>query len=104
MLLEQEDLKSLCTCDDVSRMDTADETDEDELLDSDVQMSIQESCRREHVTGSGRYSDTNQLQFNMCCFPEIYLHLHVCPFRREAVKLVEAIKQGEKSNPGEDSR
>lgn len=46
---------------DVSRMDAADETDEDELLDYDVQMSVRESCQREHLTGSGRYSNTNQL-------------------------------------------
>ncbi|XP_051238462.1 ankyrin repeat and SOCS box protein 15 isoform X2 [Dicentrarchus labrax] len=48
-------------------MDAADEMDEDELLDFDVQMSIQESCQRGHLTGS----------------------------RSEALRLVEAIKQGD---------
>ncbi|XP_030280433.1 ankyrin repeat and SOCS box protein 15 isoform X2 [Sparus aurata] len=50
-------------------MDAADEMDEDELLDYDVQMSIQESCQQERLTGSGR---------------------------SEALKLVEAIKQGDR--------
>ncbi|KAF1386388.1 hypothetical protein PFLUV_G00094310 [Perca fluviatilis] len=49
-------------------MDAADDLDEDELLDYDVQMSIQESCQREHLKGTGR---------------------------SEALKLVGAIKQGD---------
>ncbi|XP_018560602.1 ankyrin repeat and SOCS box protein 15 isoform X1 [Lates calcarifer] len=35
-------------------MDGADDMDEDELLDYDVQVIIQESCQREHLTESGR--------------------------------------------------
>lgn len=42
-------------------MDAADEMDEDELLDYDVQMSIQESCQQERLTGSGRYGNMKQL-------------------------------------------
>ncbi|XP_070686951.1 ankyrin repeat and SOCS box protein 15-like isoform X2 [Pempheris klunzingeri] len=49
-------------------MDAADDVDEDELLEYDVQMSIQESCQREDVARSGR---------------------------SEAVRLVRAIKQGD---------
>ncbi|XP_040894354.1 ankyrin repeat and SOCS box protein 15 isoform X2 [Toxotes jaculatrix] len=41
-------------------MDAADDVDEDELLDCDVQMMIEESCQREHLTGSGR-SETLRL-------------------------------------------
>ncbi|XP_036964360.1 ankyrin repeat and SOCS box protein 15 isoform X2 [Acanthopagrus latus] len=51
-------------------MDAADEMDEDELLDYDVQMSIQDSCQRERLKGSRR---------------------------SEALTLVEAINQGDKS-------
>ncbi|KAM7415339.1 hypothetical protein PAMA_019932 [Pampus argenteus] len=50
-----------------SRMDAADD-DEDELLDYDVQMSIQESCQSEHTAAS---------------------------WRSETVKLVDAIEQGD---------
>ncbi|XP_032378834.1 ankyrin repeat and SOCS box protein 15 [Etheostoma spectabile] len=49
-------------------MDAADDLDEDDLLDYDVQLSIQESCQREHLKGTGR---------------------------SEALKLVGAIKQGD---------
>ncbi|XP_023275680.1 ankyrin repeat and SOCS box protein 15 isoform X1 [Seriola lalandi dorsalis] len=49
-------------------MDAADDLDEDELLDCDVQMIIQESCQREHLSGSGR---------------------------SEALKLVDAIERGD---------
>ncbi|XP_034734905.1 ankyrin repeat and SOCS box protein 15-like [Etheostoma cragini] len=49
-------------------MDTDDDLDEDDLLDYDVQLSIQESCQREDLKGTGR---------------------------SEALKLVGAIKQGD---------
>ncbi|XP_068170118.1 ankyrin repeat and SOCS box protein 15-like [Antennarius striatus] len=49
-------------------MDAVDEMDEDELLDYNLQMNIQESCQRERLTGSGR---------------------------SDALKLLEAIKQGD---------
>ncbi|KAM9352623.1 ankyrin repeat and SOCS box protein 15 [Symphorus nematophorus] len=49
-------------------MDTVEEMDEDELMVYDVQMSIQESCQRDHLTGSGR---------------------------GEALRLMEVIKQGD---------
>lgn len=49
-------------------MDAADDMDEDELLDYNVQMSIQESCQRGHLVASGR---------------------------REALKLVDAIERGD---------
>lgn len=42
-------------------------------------------------------------KFNIFSFSELYLHLPVCTFSSEAVKLVEAIKQGKKSNPGGDA-
>lgn len=52
---------------DVRRMDAADEMDEDELLDYDVQMSIQESCQRGQLTGSERYSNMKHLHNAFKC-------------------------------------
>lgn len=80
-------------------MDATDDLDEDELLAYDVQMSIQESCQKERLTGSGRYSNKNQLHNpyqSLACrsFLQMYFHLLVCTFRSEALKLVGAIKQG----------
>lgn len=48
-------------------MDAADEMDEDELLDYDVQMSIQESCQRGQLTGSERYSNMKHLHNAFKC-------------------------------------
>lgn len=64
-------------------MDTADDTDEDELLDYDVQMIIQESCQREHLTRSGRYSkkpaSSSKLKFDlMHLYIYIYKTLSTC--------------------------
>lgn len=58
---------------DVRRMDAADDVDEDELLDYDVQMSIQESLQREHVTVSERYRDMNQLHQPHQSLTSIYI-------------------------------
>ncbi|AWP07922.1 putative ankyrin repeat and SOCS box protein 15 [Scophthalmus maximus] len=69
-------------------MDTADDTDEDELLDYDVQMIIQESCQREHLTRSGRggalkladaigQGDMLALQ-ELCDFPAAFSQVDEC--------------------------
>ncbi|XP_037624418.1 ankyrin repeat and SOCS box protein 15 isoform X1 [Sebastes umbrosus] len=63
-------------------MDAADDLDEDELLHYDVQMSIHESCQREHLTGPGsgealklvgaiKQGDMLALQ-QLCDFPEAF--------------------------------
>ncbi|XP_047189544.1 ankyrin repeat and SOCS box protein 15 isoform X1 [Scophthalmus maximus] len=80
-------------------MDTADDTDEDELLDYDVQMIIQESCQREHLTRSGRggalkladaigQGDMLALQ-ELCDFPAAFSQVDECgwyPLHRAAVQ------------------
>lgn len=44
-------------------MNAADVSDEDDLLDYDLQMMIQESCQREQSTGPGRYIPVITPQF-----------------------------------------
>uniref|UniRef100_A0A8D2ZK20 Ankyrin repeat and SOCS box containing 15 n=1 Tax=Scophthalmus maximus TaxID=52904 RepID=A0A8D2ZK20_SCOMX len=80
-------------------MDTADDTDEDELLDYDVQMIIQESCQREHLTRSGSNNKKTLLKLflagdmlalqELCDFPAAFSQVDECgwyPLHRAAVQ------------------